>query len=119
MELFAIVLCGIVAVIFALYYYYTSTFDFWKSRGVPGPRPIPVFGTFKDVMLKKISIVDYMAKVYNDYKDEPLVGVFVKKSPILIVKDPDLLKDIFIKDFPTFADRGFTVNEKVRTLQAT
>jgi len=39
------------------------------------------------------------------------------REPILVVKDPDLLKDIFIKDFNTFSDRGFvTIHEKVWTI---
>ncbi|XP_024882391.1 cytochrome P450 6k1-like, partial [Temnothorax curvispinosus] len=81
------------------------TFDFWKSRGVSGPRPIPGFGTFKNVVLGKVSLSDYMKKLYNDYKDEPLIGIFAGRTPILIVKHPDLIKDILIKDFSIFPDR--------------
>lgn len=112
METFQI-LCGIAAVILALYYFFISTSDFWKSRGVCGPRPIPGFGNFKDVMLGKITLGGYLTKLYNDYRDEPLIGIFACRTPILIVKDPDLIKDIFIKDFSVFADRGFTIHEKV------
>jgi len=113
MEAFEI-LCGIAAVILILYYYLTSTFDFWKSRNIPGPRPIPGLGNFKDVMLNNISLGDYLTEVYNAYKDEPLIGIFARKTPILIVKDLDLIKDILIKDFAKFADRGFPIFEKVR-----
>jgi len=108
------ILCGIVALILAVYYYLTSTFDFWKSRGVRGPRPIPGFGNFKDVFSIKISPGDYLTKVYNDYKDERLIGIFVMRTPVLIVKDPDLIKDVLIKDFLKFANRGHPNYEKVR-----
>ncbi|EFN73380.1 hypothetical protein EAG_07099, partial [Camponotus floridanus] len=33
--------------------------------------------------------------------------IFTGMTPILIVKDPDLIKDILIKDFPKFSNRGF------------
>ncbi len=59
------ILCGIAAAVLALYYFLTSTFDFWKSRGVPGPRPIPGLGNFKDIMLNNISAGDYLAEMYN------------------------------------------------------
>jgi len=108
------ILCGIVALILVLYYFFISTFDFWKSRGVRGPRPIPGFGNFKDVILTKISEGDYSTKVYNDYKDERLIGIFARRTPILIVKDPDLIKDVLIKDFSKFASRGLPTHEKVR-----
>jgi len=108
------ILCGIVALILAVYYYLTSTFDFWKSHGVRGPRPIPGFGNFKDVLSTKISEGDYLTKVYNDYKDEQLIGIFVRRTPVLIVKDPDLIKNVLIKDFFIFANRGHPNYEKVR-----
>ncbi|XP_077276290.1 cytochrome P450 6B1-like [Temnothorax americanus] len=115
MESFEI-LCGIATVIFALYYYFTSTFDFWKSRGVPGPRPIPGFGTLKNLVLGKVSRTNYVTKLYNDYKDEPLVGIFAGRTPILVVKHPDLIKDIFIKDFSIFADRGYASHDRADPL---
>ncbi|XP_036139925.1 probable cytochrome P450 6a14 [Monomorium pharaonis] len=110
------ILCGIVTVIIALYYYLTSTFDFWKSRGIQGPQPIPGFGNLKDVLLAKIHLGDYVTKIYNEYKNEALIGIFSRKTPILIVKDLDLIKDVLIKDFTSFPDRGFPVTEKVEPL---
>ncbi|XP_036147157.1 cytochrome P450 6A1-like [Monomorium pharaonis] len=115
MELFEI-LCGIVAVIIALYYYLTSTFNFWKSRGVQGPQPIPGFGNLKDVLLAKEYSGDYVTKIYNKYKNETLIGIFSKKTPILIVKDLDLIKDVLIKDFTYFSARGLPVTEKAEPL---
>jgi len=112
MESFEI-LYGIAAVILGLYYFLTSKFDFWKSRGVSGPRPIPGLGSAKDVMLNNLSIGDYATKLYNEYKDEPLIGIFIRQTPTLIVKDLDLIKDILIKDFTKFADRGLPIWEKV------
>ncbi|XP_071578424.1 cytochrome P450 6A1-like isoform X2 [Temnothorax nylanderi] len=115
MESFEI-LCGIAAVIFALYYFLTSNYDFWKSRGVRGPRPIPVFGNLKNVTFSKISVGYYLAELYNEYKDEAVLGIFAGKMPILIVKDLDLIKDVLIKDFSTFANRGIPVFNKADPL---
>ncbi|CAL1689796.1 unnamed protein product [Lasius platythorax] len=110
------ILCGITAVLLAVYYYFTSTFNFWKSRGIRGPQPIPGFGNIKDVMLMKKSVTDYLVEIYNNYKDESMVGTFTIRTPALVVKDPDLIKDILIKDFTKFADRGFPLQEKLEPL---
>jgi len=108
------ILCGITAVFLAVYYYLTSIYDFWKSRDIRGPKPIPIFGNYKDVMLIKKHEGDYLKDIYNEYKDESMIGIFTGITPALIVKDPDLIKDILIKDFSKFANRGFPiVNEKV------
>lgn len=107
------IFCGIAVIFLALYYYFTSTFDFWKIRGVNGPRPIPVFGNIKDHTLARISIADFSKKLYEEYRDEPVVGIFVEKTPTLVLRDPDLIRDVLIRDFSKFADRGFPFNEKV------
>ena len=108
------IICGITAIFLGVYYYLTSNFDFWKSRGIRGPQPILGFGNFKDVILSKQAVGDYLMKMYNDYKDESMIGLFSGKTPILILKNPELIKDVLIKDFSTFADRGIPVSEKVR-----
>ncbi|XP_072756841.1 probable cytochrome P450 6a14 [Anoplolepis gracilipes] len=110
------ILCGIAAVLFGVYYYLTLNFDFWKSRGICGPQPVPGFGNFKDVMLLKKSLPDYLMEIYNNYKNESMVGIFVNRTPFLIVKDADIIKDILIKDFTVFADRGFPFHEKLDPL---
>ncbi|XP_032681458.1 cytochrome P450 6A1-like [Odontomachus brunneus] len=110
------VLCGIVALIFTLYYYFTSTFDFWKSRGIHGPRPIPLFGNIKDVMLTRKAMSNYLLEIYKKYKDESLIGIFARRTPILIVKDPNFIKDILIKDFSNFPNRGLPIYEKAEPL---
>lgn len=110
------ILCGVGVVILALYYYFTMTFDFWKSRGVPGPEPTPPFGNIKDVLFSRKSMTDYLTDLYHHYKNEPMVGIFARRTPILIVKDPDVIKDVLIKDFSHFADRGIPTHKKVQVL---
>ncbi|KAF7378940.1 hypothetical protein HZH66_015174 [Vespula vulgaris] len=59
------ILCTVVAVTLALYYYLTSTFNFWKERGVAGPRPYPLVGNTGRTLLGKISMGDYLKELYD------------------------------------------------------
>lgn len=105
------------AVVFlALYYYFTSTFDFWKDRGVNGPQPIPVFGNIKDVTMGKCPLGTYTMKLYQEYKNEPMVGIFVRRTPYLVLIDLDRIKDVLIKDFSTFSNRTTLIFERVRRI---
>nr|XP_012143061.1 PREDICTED: probable cytochrome P450 6a13 isoform X1 [Megachile rotundata]XP_012143062.1 PREDICTED: probable cytochrome P450 6a13 isoform X2 [Megachile rotundata] len=103
-------------VFLALYYYFTSTFDFWKKRGVAGPRPVPIFGNIKDVLLEKCSLNECIVKFYQEYKNERLVGIFERRKPNILLTDLDLVKDVLIKDFSIFNDRGHLVFEKTEPL---
>lgn len=106
-------LCGLAIIILLLYYYLISMFYYWKVRGVKGPRPIPLFGNLMDILFDKTNLSDYLVHLYNSYKDEPYVGIFFRSRPILLIKDPQLIKDILIKDFSCFPQRGTTVTKKV------
>lgn len=108
------ILCGIAAVMVVLYYYITRNYNFWKSRGVPGPKPTPPFGNMREIMFATRSTNEYLTEIYHEYKDEPMVGLFMRTTPILVLKDPELIKDVLIKDFSKFAHRGFNTLDKVR-----
>jgi len=107
------ILCGIAIITLIIYYYLTWTFDFWKSRGIPGPQPIPIFGTFKKVLLAKQSVGDYLMDIYNEYKNESMIGIFSRRQPTLLIKSPELIKDVLIKEFSKFSSRGIITHDKV------
>ncbi|XP_043511352.1 probable cytochrome P450 6a20 isoform X1 [Frieseomelitta varia] len=110
------IICGVVALLLAFYYYSVSAFSFWKSRGVPGPKPAFFFGNTMEHMFARISLAQYLKKLYEEYKNEPMVGLYMRRSPVLVLKDPELIKDVLIKDFPIFSDRGLTVHERTEPL---
>lgn len=107
------ILCGIAAVVLLLYYYLTSTYDFWKNRGVNGPEPKLFFGNMKPLLLGQKSNADFTKELYDEFKSEPVIGLYARTKPFLMVKDLDLVKDVLIKDFSVFANRGQKMHEKV------
>lgn len=110
------ILIGVGVILLFFYYYLTKNFNFWEKRNIPGPKPTPIFGNFKDVALGKIHAADYVKDVYDAYPQEPVIGLFFRSSPVLLVKDPTILKDVLIKSFPSFADRGVKIHEDIDPL---
>ncbi|KAL7297660.1 hypothetical protein TKK_0009326 [Trichogramma kaykai] len=99
--------------VLGIYYYLTSNFDFWKKRGVVGPQPQALFGNFKDILFGKAHIALLVKKFYDAYPDEPMIGMYAPRGkPILVLKDPDCIKDVLIKDFNVFSNRGLYVNKE-------
>ncbi|KAK0073809.1 hypothetical protein PV325_009196 [Microctonus aethiopoides] len=109
---------GIVTLLIGLYYYLIRNFNFWKSCNVVGPKPIPFFGTIKDLMFSKYSIAVYLKKVYEEFPNAPMIGVYTRSEPVLILNDMDQIKNVLIKDFKSFVDRGMRMNEKHLPLNA-
>ncbi|XP_071868075.1 probable cytochrome P450 6a14 [Bombus fervidus] len=109
-------LFGIAAILLAIYYYYTSAYDTWKNRGVPGPKPSMFVGNFVDIILKRQALATIVKNLYNEYKSEPVFGIYEGTTPVLVINDLDLIKDVLIRDFSLFVDRGFKVLEKIEPL---
>ena len=107
------ILCAISIVILTIYYYYSSKYTFWKKRGISGPKPIIFFGNFVDSIIQKRSTSEAVKKWYDDYKHESVFGIFGGTTPLLVINDLDMIKDVLIRDFSLFVDRGFHIFPKV------
>ncbi|KAF4524101.1 hypothetical protein B566_EDAN007684 [Ephemera danica] len=89
------------------YHYFTSTFSYWDERGVKFVKPYPVVGSMLSVMTLREHMLDHFQHMYSQHDEEPFVGFFQGRSPALLVRDPELVKNILVKDFTHFVDHGF------------
>jgi len=104
---------SLMALVFAyVYYKYRENADFWTSRGVPGPKKILLFGNeFGPPFYKPILEVEEW--LYQKQGGKKFCGYFEFNQPILFVGDLDLIRDITIKNFESFANhREFVMSEE-------
>lgn len=104
-------------IVFTLYLYYQHTYRYWKRRGIHYVPPTFPFGNFGPVIFQKISIGELFEQIYN-YTSDPIVGVYGVIRPMLVIRDPDLIRHVMIKDFQYFVDRGTYIDEKHDPLSA-
>nr|AJN91183.1 cytochrome P450 monooxygenase CYP345A4 [Cnaphalocrocis medinalis] len=97
--------------IFTIYFYFTSTFDYFEKRGIKYKKPIIFFGNLAARFASKRSFHDFQLDLYNYFKGHPVGGTFRGRTPILYIMDPDLIKAVTIRDFEHFVDRN-TLNSK-------
>lgn len=107
-----------VSVYVLLYKYFARNFDYWKERKVPFITPTAFYGNFKEVSLFKVVAGEHLANLYNKMKGHQYFGIFVFDKPVLVLRDPNLIKTILVKDFNYFADRTSNVIEKDQPLVA-
>ncbi|CAK1594939.1 unnamed protein product [Parnassius mnemosyne] len=106
------ILIALTSICYFWYYYLTRTFNYWKSRNVVGPKPVPLFGNLQDSSLRRKNIGVVFKDIYNAYPNEKVVGVFRMTTPCLLLRDLDVIKHVLIKDFDYFSDRGVSFGEK-------
>uniref|UniRef100_A0A2C9K2J9 Cytochrome P450 n=1 Tax=Biomphalaria glabrata TaxID=6526 RepID=A0A2C9K2J9_BIOGL len=82
--------------------------------GIEHPPTSWFFGNFN--LAIKYGIFEVQKVFYNKYKDKKVYGWYDTRKPVLVVKDLDMIKDIFVKNFASFVDRYnlFEVNPPFR-----
>lgn len=92
-----------------------NQFSYWKRAGVPEAPPSIPFGNFQPVARKERS---FGLVIYDIYKQtsEPFLGVYLFFRPALLVRDPELVKNVLTRDFQHFHDRGVYHNPKADPL---
>lgn len=111
-------LCSFGALIFALYYFSIKTFNHWKELGIKYVKPVPFFGNTMLTTFRKKSPALNQQEIYSLYPNEKFVGMFMFRTPLLLIRDPQLVHLILTKDFSHFYDRGITVDERVDLLSS-
>ncbi|XP_054713411.1 cytochrome P450 3A8-like isoform X1 [Uloborus diversus] len=93
-----------------LYWFATRKHGYWKERGVIYDKPLPFFGSLLRAFRKPAQDVEI--ERYNKYGQ--VYGHFEGSRPVISIGDPALLKNILVKDFPSFSSRRkFEVGDPV------
>lgn len=98
-------------VLFGLYFYYTSTFDFFEKKGIPFKKPVIFLGNLGPRLRGTQSFHEFQLEAYKNFKGNRYGGLFEGRRPLLTIMDPELIKAITIRDFDHFTDR-ITLNAK-------
>lgn len=108
----------LMVVLLALVYFYVKyLYSYWQRRGIPYLKPSFPFGNFSKTFMHKKPPAAQFADLYRS-TTEPFIGVFVLQNPLLLIRDPKLIRSILITDFQHFTDRDFYLNEKDEPLTA-
>jgi hypothetical protein len=64
----------------------------------------------------RVCIGKHLEEIYVERNDELYVDIFSSDKPSLLVRDPELEKNIVVKDFQHFMDRQISTDEKTDPL---
>lgn len=100
------VLILVFLIIYILLHLWSKHFKFWQKRNIANV-PGLFSGCFKDLITFKTSFHHHLTKIYKDpkFQNASVVGVYAAHTPALLVREPELLKSIFIADYVHFRAR--------------
>ncbi|KAK8741814.1 hypothetical protein OTU49_002420, partial [Cherax quadricarinatus] len=102
----------VAGVVMAAWAYSRWRHSYWSSRGVSTPPYLPFLGHMHKLLSLSQTRWHYFDEVYHKYGGSTFSGLYEQYRPVLMVGDPDLLRNIFVKDFDHFVDRRKFVTEE-------
>ncbi|XP_062552472.1 cytochrome P450 6a8-like [Armigeres subalbatus] len=100
------------------YFWVSRRYSYWKQRSVPFVQPSFPFGNLQGLNRKHFGFLTH--DVYTQLKTtgSKFGGMFFFVNPVALILDLDFAKDVFVKDFQYFHDRGVYSNEKADPITA-
>lgn len=106
----------VVSVLLYVYWLFKKTYTFFDRNGIPYLKPTWLLGNMGDALMLKKPLAVVHLELYRKLEPYKFAGLFTFHKPSIMVRDPELIKHILIKDFSHFHDRGFPVNKEIEPL---
>lgn len=115
--MFLLILLSIASAAALVYSYFAYKYTYWQRLGVPHPKPIFPFGNL-DIGDRQNN--NRIRELYMQYKDSgfPFFGIYLLQQPAAIASSLEMVKNVMIKDFQYFTDRGIFSNAEADPLSA-
>nr|XP_012145775.1 PREDICTED: cytochrome P450 9e2-like isoform X1 [Megachile rotundata]XP_012145776.1 PREDICTED: cytochrome P450 9e2-like isoform X1 [Megachile rotundata]XP_012145777.1 PREDICTED: cytochrome P450 9e2-like isoform X1 [Megachile rotundata] len=96
-----------------LAYYYLTDYDHFKKRGIPYFKSLPLLGSLWKFVLTRKTFGDMLQELYTLQPSAKYIGFFDFLTPVVLIRDPELIKSITVKNFEHFAEhRKFQDGDK-------
>lgn len=98
--------------------YFRKKYSYFSDRGLLTPTPYFPLGNFWKVGIT-LHFIENINSIYKKFKGKDVMcGFYVFTRPVTLALDLDLIKNIMVKDFYSFHDRGLYYNENTDPLSA-
>lgn len=132
-----LVLFGIFALLF--YILLIKPYNYWRDRQVAYEKPWPLFGSCFSVIFQQQSMAELLQGIYNKYQERLVIRIVTQTKirsinicfifnryvgfyqfllPTLILRDPELIKQVTVKEFDSFPEHTMFAPEESDPLWA-
>ncbi|KAL7013900.1 hypothetical protein ACKWTF_015639 [Chironomus riparius] len=100
-----------------LYRKFRKAFDEYDSLGMRYEGAYESYKGFVNIFLMRENFLYAIMDQYDRFKGQPIIPVFSLSQRSFLVRDPEIVKKITIKDFDVFVNHDKNFNEDMDTMQ--
>ncbi|XP_065206721.1 mucin-4-like [Planococcus citri] len=100
------IICAIFFSFIYLYYLFRNIYSYFERNGIPYVKPVPFFGNVAEWILMRKSLPVIHFELYKQLEPHRFGGVYLGWKRTILIRDVELVKNILVKDFGYFRDRG-------------
>ncbi|XP_033215863.1 cytochrome P450 6B5-like [Belonocnema kinseyi] len=105
------ILTSVILVLLFVYYYLSSQYNYWRKRGIPSADGVILgLGNMWPVLSGRVSLSTFCENLYKKASDQSMIGFYRLSTPMLLVRDPDLVKSILQTNFSSFSENQIKIN---------
>ncbi|XP_043253417.1 cytochrome P450 9e2-like [Colletes gigas] len=99
--------------------YLINKYTYWKRQGIPTAKGlIPLLGHYLPLVTIKSSASELNRKIYENAKNCSMIGLYKITSPVLLIRDPQLVKTVLQSNFSSFHENGWKIQPDIDPLLA-
>ncbi|XP_011866849.1 PREDICTED: cytochrome P450 9e2-like [Vollenhovia emeryi] len=108
-----LVVTGVLKIVSVLHHIYF----YWKNKGLPYlPNSLSSLILNWKFSLGYITVADYCQHIYYYFSRAKYVGMMDLATPTILLRDPELIRDVMVKDFEYFPDHHSFVDVNAEPL---
>ncbi|XP_071652642.1 cytochrome P450 9e2-like [Temnothorax longispinosus] len=96
-----------------LYYFVLRKLSYFERLKIPHVKPIPILGNMALFLFQRTSHMELLQRFYNLFSNAKYFGLYHFIIPTFVIRDPELISTITIKQFDNFCNRNTFVNENL------
>ena len=107
------ILASLILILLTVYYYLSCQYNYWRKRGIPSADGVILgLGNMLPVLSVRESFATFCENLYKKASDHSMVGFYRLTSPMLLVRDPELVKSVLLTNFSSFSENQIKSSSK-------
>ncbi|XP_011308571.1 cytochrome P450 9e2-like [Fopius arisanus] len=107
--------CSFLLLIISIYYW-LNRYSYFDKLDVIHKKPLPFVGNSLPFLIRSKTFAEFIEDAYNLDRDAKYVGLYDFSDPVVVIRDPELIKNITIKSFDHFVDHRTIIDSEQEPL---